>query len=189
MKNYHSVLREEKPGLIPTGHYKIGKSIAFVHDIMKGLPGKYWDCDILYAEIPWRQGYEKYNKRARIEIRKYEDFIYMIKEVADSTDIIMVIVDGKEIARKLVFSQALKVTLNGYGSLALVFNGKLDKEGIPEGIDVEDLLGILAQRYDRIGDFNCGYGNSGRIFLEHGKTFVMSDINPKCIGYISENIK
>ncbi len=49
------------------------------------------------------------------------------------------------------------------------------------------MLFHLAERYNRVGDFTCGYGRVGRIFSGAGKTWVMSDYNPTCIGYIGMN--
>lgn len=50
-----------------------------------------------------------------------------------------------------------------------------------------ELLGYLAARFDRVGDFCAGYGWAPRAFTRAGGSFVASDINPQCIGYIAEH--
>jgi hypothetical protein len=50
-----------------------------------------------------------------------------------------------------------------------------------------DVIEWLASTYSCVGDPSCGYGNTGRVFVEHGKQCVMSDINAKCIGWIADH--
>jgi 2-polyprenyl-3-methyl-5-hydroxy-6-metoxy-1,4-benzoquinol methylase len=54
------------------------------------------------------------------------------------------------------------------------------------GTDIE-VIGHLARRYARVGDFCCGYGRTLRLFARHGKRFTGSDYNARCIGYIAEH--
>jgi hypothetical protein len=46
---------------------------------------------------------------------------------------------------------------------------------------VIDCLKALARFYDRIADPCCGLGQSGRIFLEYGGSFTLSDYNGRVI--------
>ncbi len=55
----------------------------------------------------------------------------------------------------------------------------------PEWDGTDQLLDYLAARFDRVGDFCAGYGWVPRAFARAGKTFVASDVNPLCIGYIA----
>ena len=50
------------------------------------------------------------------------------------------------------------------------------------------IMRSLAIRFNYVGDFCAGYGNTCRIFKEHGKSFIASDINPKCVYYIAKTL-
>lgn len=58
----------------------------------------------------------------------------------------------------------------------------------PEGfMHNGEVLALLARKYKKVGDWCCGYGYSGRVFLSQGREAVLSDYNAKCIGYIANN--
>lgn len=190
MKNaYHSALSDDLKGIQEIEGVKFPDgSIAFAHDIVNDepiLPLDYEKCDVLYSELAWISGYEKFNKRAGRK-SSFDGYVKSINEIIYSRLVPVIIVIGKSMLK--YFSeptQQIHTKLNGYPSIACVYNAEYDVQ--PE--TTEDLLEYLATQYKVIGDFCCGYGLSGKIFIKHGKKFVMSDHNKKCIGYIHINAK
>jgi hypothetical protein len=164
-------------------------SIAMVHDVMDGLPEEMNDCDVLYADLPWRDGFGRFNRRAGVrDDRTYPALMRAVSEALNASSAAAVMVTGKHAKRLLPPADAeVPVTLNGGPSVAYVYR----MEALPmpgpnrEYLPARDLLAFLADRYDRVGDFCCGYGRSGRTFIGAGKTAVLSDLNPMCIGMIA----
>lgn len=185
---YHTALKPTEDYPESEG-FQIGKSLAFAYDLeaSNDLPTVYNYCDILYTEIPWRDGYTKFNERAGVKGSDYDSFLARISHIINTTQKHFVIICGKKIIGKLPKpSNALDVDLNGYPSKALLYG--VDPEGLNTSNFIT-LLQSLSQRYNKIGDFCCGYGNTGKVFRENSKEFVMSDVNKKCIGYIQANVK
>jgi len=183
---FHSALHEDLANIKPVGRAESTTgSVAFVHDIMKPLPAEYLTCDILYAEIPWHKGMEIFDRRAGVESRLYAELIGAVERIIDRFKIITVLPLGKTALKMLPEpDQTSTVTINGAASMLAVYHGFLP---IHFQTDIQ-VSNYLAINYQRVGDFCCGYGRIGRIFQEHGKTFVMSDYNPKCIGYVKQSL-
>ena len=183
---YHSALHEDLTNITPIDRVELPTgSIAFTHDIMNPLPVEYQTCDVLYTEIPWHKGLEVYDRRAGVQGRTYAELIGAIERIIDRFKIITVLPLGKTALKMLPEpDQTSTVTINGAASMLAVYHGFLP---IHFQTDIQ-VSNYLAINYQRVGDFCCGYGRIGRIFQEHGKTFVMSDYNPKCIGYIKQSL-
>lgn len=186
MKYYYSALDKidtsvQYPAL---DKFKVGNSIAFYHDIEKGISMHYKDVDILYSEPPWVDGYLITQKRAKTSKKDYLRFMIgisrAIKLLRKPTIMVMGISHKKYLPETKTI---IPVDLNGYKARAFVYNMKID--GL-DFMDIDSLIKSLAKKYNRVGDFCCGYGNTGRIFYEAGKEFVMSDINRRCIGFIQK---
>jgi len=192
MTDYHSVYLASS-GSMPQTRYAIGDSVAFVHDVMAGpLPIEYADCDVIYADLPWRAGFAHYNDRAGVaDDRTYRDFLAAVRDVIETRTVPAVIVTGRHALDSLPKpSQVLPVIMpvaNGQPGVALVYGMALisewPKRGTPDG-----LLALLAATNRCVGDFCCGYGASAYAFLRAGRRFVASDYNPECIGYIAKNV-
>jgi hypothetical protein len=160
---------------------------------MAPLPEIYDTCDVLYADIPWPAGYQVFNDRAGVEgAPDYELFM-----LAVSSNILrfiergraVVIVAGKQ-AQKLLPSGALAFETKLNGAAAVAYTWGMNRDVMKRCLRVKTSEGVLeqlARHYTRVGDFCCGYGRAGRIFLGAGGTFVMSDLNAGCIGYIAEH--
>lgn len=184
---YHSVYLPESESTSVDRWYS-GGSTAFVHDVMSGLPSEFDECDVLHAHLPWRHGFAGYNQRAGVtDGRTYPAFMAAIRSIMDAEKRPTVLVTGRHAARFLPTpSQMLPVSMpvrDGQPAIAYVYNAVLHQDW--ERTD--ELLQHLAERYDAIGDFCSGYGWAAKAFAERGKRFVMSDFNPRCIGYIAEH--
>jgi hypothetical protein len=158
--------------------------IAFVHDMCKGIPSEYDKCDILYSELSWLKGYPIFKDRAGIKDNySFNDYVLSIASIIESTIIPIVFICGKSHLKRFPkYTSMLPVSLNDHSEFA--YSWGLDISGM----DTRDNVGLisnLSDRYECVGDFCCGFGLSGRIFRSNGKSFIMSDINEKCITYIS----
>jgi len=200
---YHSALKNNKVEIYPDiSRVDSGRSESFCYDIMEDmtgpLPSEYNGCDVFYIEPPWRAGFQVFNDRVKTTAAhgySFTDFMRRIAYLILGIDAPVIVVWGKEAKRYLPnTNQTIKAIHNGDPALGYCYN--LDK-GTYERLFPEigrdrsskDIIEILATEFTRAGDFVCGYGNTGRIFRSYGKEFVLSDMNPKCIGYISEHIE
>ena len=160
---------------------------AFVHDIVTApsLPAEYTGCDVLVTDLPWQKGYETFNERAGItDDRTYADFMAAVSTIVEATTVPLYLVTGRHALPKLPKPDVeLPMRLNEDDAFAFGYRPGDEADG-RHGVAPE-FLHALAQRYDRAGDFCAGYGRTARFFLRSGKRAVVSDFNPRCIGYIS----
>lgn len=195
--DYHSVLAE--PGTAkPRRRFTIGDSVALTWDISRGLHRSFRDCDLLYSEPAWEHGFDRYVERSGESI-EYADYIGAISEIMRTDDRPAVLIVGKRAARALPEpSSATPLHLNSGGrfiveAVALAYRCILPRVTARHrgwtNIDSANLLHALAKQYSRVGDFSCGYGNTGRIFAEHRCSWVMSDSSAECIGHIAVHAK
>ena len=181
---YHSALHA--PAVISLAqHFTLGESVALVHNLTDGpLPPEFAACDVFYADIPWGQtGLARFNERAGVRT-PYPEFIAAVTVTLDTIKRPAVIVTGQRDAALLpIPEQRMETRLNGARAVALIYRALLPTH-VP---DTVKLLHLLADKYQRVGDFCCGYGRAGRIFMGRGKRFTLSDYNPACIGYIAQH--
>lgn len=163
--------------------------VAFVHDLLSvgTLPAEYGECDVYVTDLPWQKGYDTFNQRAGVDDdRTYAAFLARVSEIVESASAPVWLVTGRHALPKLPKPDAVLPTmLNEDPAVAIGYRPGGEADG-QYGVAPE-LLHALAQRYDRAGDFCCGYGRTPRFFLRSGKQAVVSDFNPQCIGYIAEH--
>jgi hypothetical protein len=185
---YHSARTPELLGLAPAPAdviHRFGPSAAFVHDLTRdGLPSAFNDCDVIYTEMAWRAGYDTFMKRAGRAPGGFRCYVEELAWMAEDTRVPFYLVTGKDILRRLPKPAiAAEGQLRKGGCMIAVYGTDLP---LPAP-DTLELLAALAARHQRVGDPCCGYGTAGRIFAERGKTFVLSDVNAKCIGYVARH--
>ncbi len=190
--NYHSAHKPpvDAPAL---DRWEGNGCTAFVHDLTASptLPADYDRCDVLMADLPWQKGYDTFNERAGVSAApNYVGFMGAVGAVVESTTAPLYLVTGKHALSKLPTPDVtLPVILNAggteYESLAVGYRPGDEADG--RYTFVPELLHVMAQRYDTVGDFCCGYGRNARYFLRSGKHAVVSDFNAQCIGYISDH--
>lgn len=181
---YHTALKSELNAL-PVQKIHIGKSKAFQHDIFEGLPTEYSVCDILYADLPWADGFKLFEHRAGKVGRDYEVFLKAVGNIIIETDTPIVITVGKKGAKHLPHPDATYATmLNGSPAVVLAYGVTLSKH-----LTTGDIIKELVSQYSCIGNFCCGYGRTVKEFHDAGKNFIASDYNAKCIGIIGEWFK
>jgi len=184
MKVYHSALKKELSIQDELDFYQT-ESIVFRHDICGNFPKYYSDCDVLYAEPAWLDGYFKFMDRADHERTTYEEYLDALTKIINHWNRPLWLIIGSHALKKLPVPERMeKIILYGYPTNLIGWN---DTHNYRFKTNY-DFIEKLAERYDRVGDFCCGYGNTGKIFSEHQKSFVMSDINGKCVFYIAKNL-
>lgn len=184
-RDYHSAHYPERDAT-PRDHYYCLRGVAIVHDLTDGpLPQRIYDgCDVFYTDPPWRSEYDEFAMCVGTIAPPYEAFMdALVASIPDG--IPAAVVTGKHAARWFQDGWSIyPVRLNEHDALAYT-----------RGIDVQpwakaaDLGRQLAATYQKVADPCCGYGNTVRWFVEAGKKFAASDVNPRCIGYIAEHEK
>lgn len=187
---YHSVHLEAEPAQ-PREAWADGRSMAFRHEIRKGpLPKAFADCDVLYADLPWRSGHSRYLDRAEVPsscpgVNAWQRFMGGVAASITAWQKPAVLVTGIHARRYLPpAGQELAVRMPVAGrqaAIAYIYNAGFT----PDWDGTDGLVDYLAARFGRVGDFCAGYGWAPRAFTRVGGTFVASDINPRCIGYIA----
>lgn len=185
---YHSALRPEISGLEGCGFASDSdRNIAFCHDITKGIHIAYNTCDIIYSEPSWIDGYQKFLERSESkEESTYLQYLDAINEWINQFECPFALLLGKHALKNICrFDSSITIKLFGYD--AGIYGWRIDLSKYQSKTNIE-FIEKLANDFQRVGDFCCGYGNTGKIFKERGKNFIMSDINKKCISYIRDNI-
>lgn len=186
---YHSAHRPPAAAP-PLGRWEGDGCLAFVHDLMASpaLPAEFDACDVLTAEIPWQRGFKTFNVRAGIEDgRTYAAFLQRVSEVITGTAVPIYLITGRHALSRLPEPETMTETrLNEWDALILGYRPDPRVGSGTYGV-VQEMLHAIAQRYDVVGDFCCGYGRAGRFFLRAGKRAVLSDFDPQCIGYVAEH--
>lgn len=166
-----------------------GSSLAFVHDLIGGsLPRSYDDCDVFYTDLPWQKGFGVFNERAGIDDgRTYREFMAAVSGVITGVSQPVYLVTGRHALSLLPEpAQVLATRLNEDAAVIVAYNVHKIHRTFGEA---RELLRSLAAHHERVGDFCCGYGSAARAFRRQGKTFVASDVNSRCVGYVAAHAK
>jgi hypothetical protein len=148
------------------------------------LPESYSSVDVLFAALPWPTGWKVFEERAGAVSgeRSYAGFIRSVVEMTQATSLPAFYVTAKP-SLKWFPSSWWRFPVGLFGSTVDLV-GTEPLPGAEGEMKITDFIAVLAKRFDCVGDFCCGYGQTGRIFAECGKTFVMSDYNDECIRYL-----
>ena len=182
MSDYHTALGNDV-GRWPRLECHDGKhGVTYASDLNLGIPVVMYQADVWYSDLPWRDGYTKFADRAGVQqARPYSELLERLGKEIRENGPPTVLITGKHAIRHLIPEAVAEATLNGGSAVACLW-------GFPawEGVrDAEDILRELARAHNCVGDFCCGYGRAGRVFAQAGKRYVMSDLNPECVGYIA----
>jgi hypothetical protein len=182
---YHSALHVDLTGFEELDYYENNGMVALQNDICNGLPAEFDKCDVIYAEPAWPKGLGIFNKRAGIST-EWEGYFNSIVNICNTEKRPLVICWGSRESKLLPKpSQSFKSKLaHGSDVYINIYNYTYDG---PQA-NTMNVLFHLAEVFNCIGDFCCGYGNSAIPFLVKGKKFVMADYNSRCIGYIAEKL-
>tara|TARA_Y100000310_G_scaffold140706_1_gene140121 strand:- start:2547 stop:2999 length:453 start_codon:yes stop_codon:yes gene_type:complete len=144
------------------------------------------ECDVIFADMPWRPGYDEFNRRAGSSLGHppWPEFVQNVSRLVANIEAPVVLLWGKHAERYMLPSEWQR-PVESNGRPAILHGWRLDRFGA-DGMDRLDIVRLLAHRYDCLGDFCCGYGETGYIATQLGKRFVMSDFNALCIGHIAQ---
>lgn len=184
---YHSALKEPIDVAGELDFYTDGVNTVFKSDV-RGIDlnaENYSKCDIIYTEPSWLDGFDKFITRANAEPHSFDEYLlYISRLIKNCTRPFWMVMGTHAIKHLPVPHRKEKIKLHGYSTNLLGWNDN-KKYSFTNNYD---FISQLAENYNCVGDFNCGYGNTGRIFYKAGKNFVMSDINGKCVYYIAKNL-
>mgnify|MGYP003538206388 CR=1 FL=1 len=179
-----------KPGLSANdqdkkfGLYALGGNTVLCHDIHNGYNDQFNKCDILYSEPAWRHGYDIFMSKAGYEKRSFEQYVTdicsFVKLSKKPAIIITGVKDSKLYQNNLKFEDSkIKLKVHNCNAMALFYN-------IPAILvnDNIELLNIISKKFNNVGDFCAGYGNTADVFHKAGKNFVMSDVNPYYVSHM-----
>jgi hypothetical protein len=185
---YHTALKGGKlEDAEPVNSFTYGDSIAFQHDIFDPYPEIYKKCDIIYFDPPWREGAKIFDERVGITNRSFEQLTGRISELILQIDTPVILSCGKWGEKLLPEPDwAVETNLKGTVGQCFVYGYRTSYMGFSYG---KDLLPLIAQKYNVLGNWFCGYGNVAFEAIKHNKNFIVSDYNPKCIGYIKSQLE
>lgn len=171
----------------PLDRWEGDRCVAFVHDILSSekLPTAYDSCDVMVTDLPWQRGFETFNQRAKVDDgRTYAGFMSRVAEFVEATTVPLYLVTGRHALPHLPEPEALlPMMLNEDEAVAIAYRPGPEAEGCYG--DAREFLYALTQQYLKAGDWCCGYGRTARLFLRSGRSAVLSDFNPWCIGYVA----
>lgn len=159
------------------------------HDILDGVPPYFDRVDAVYSEPSWRQGYDEFKDRVGEDTEKKEYIKYLrsIERVVKELGVPAYILVGNHAMDYLSPNDYWPIHYkeHNYDCSLVLYNGA----SVPkEELSNKDVISLVTDRYDAIGDFSCGYGNLAVKAKQKGKVFVGTDINAKCLYFISKEI-
>lgn len=179
---YHSALKDDLKIDRELKYYESGGSIALQHNLEAGPHHKFGHADVIYAEPAWRDGYEKFMRRAGVK-GDFNAYLAAINNIILGLDIPAYIVMGAHMKKQIAPDLTMPIKLHGYKCLLGIWRAdEID------AITNYDAVNQIAEKYSCILDFCCGYGNTAIAAKGHGKRFVCSDVNGKCIYYIAKEL-
>lgn len=190
-REYHSALMRPIFAKPEAGPVQIGENVALQHDLLSSdrLPPAFDDCGAIYSEPPWSAGQAKFDRRAGVkDDRTHADVIDRIGSMILADDRPWVMIVEKRVAKALPDEgkslHRARFSVHGGETTIVAYRAAL-----PSMEETDDAVRILAERYGRVGDPMCGYGRTGMIVQAHGGTWVLSDYNAMCIGFIAQHAR
>lgn len=179
---YHSALKDDLKISRSLERYEHLGSIVVRHNIEHGYHPDFQQADVIYAEPAWRNGYEKFMRRADTE-GSFRSYLASISNLICTLEVPSYIVMGQHMKKQLTPDHIIPIKLHGYKCFLGIWNA----EPI-EAATNYDAVNTIASVHSCILDFCCGYGNTARAAIRHGKRFICSDINGHCIYYIAKEL-
>lgn len=188
---YHSALQcVEELDAEELDRYENGPLLAIQNDITNGLPEEFDRCDVLWGEPPWAHGFKVFNARVgKEDTEGHAAFMRKCNDVIAADDRPAFVVTGKAYARYYSdadYQTPVMLPVCDEASVLYSYRFKPSFAGKSQVVTTEEVLQVLARKFDCLGDWCCGYGFAGRVFLSSGKSAVLADYNAKCIGAIKQ---
>ena len=115
---YHSALKiglNVLEDVEPLAKARHGKNVAVQNDIIKnGLPIEMSDCDVIYGECPWPQGFKVFDERAGVLPRGYKLFQESVSSMVARESRPVYLILGKILLNHIRSPQGVQeIRLNG----------------------------------------------------------------------------
>lgn len=185
---YHSALKPELPVGGELERYESSGSLVFCHDISTGMSPEFTRVDAIYAEPSWRAGYGIFMARAGIAGRGFSLYLEGMLSVIKYLRAPSYLLVGKHMLKVLEPPEVVPTHIHGYPCfLGIWYADAASIRSAIEGQATAEALSYVADRYARVLDFSCGYGNTAGAMRSRGKSFVCSDVNKKCVYQIAKD--
>ena len=183
LKSQNDFKNVENMDPVPFGDMiDVDGGVIGVQDASLPLHKAYDKCDVFLSELAWSRGTKKFSEMANYE-SDFKIYMMAVTQRARSDGRPHYFICGAESRKFMIGSTYKDIILNNGKAILYMIN--CDSSIIPDYIlSSTVLLNLLAKNYDCIGDFSCGFGRSGKVFHQHNKKFVMTDINGKCIRHL-----
>tara|TARA_B100000963_G_scaffold190660_1_gene165856 strand:+ start:6666 stop:7265 length:600 start_codon:yes stop_codon:yes gene_type:complete len=191
-ENYHTALNDKNHHELVvhgTEYYENNFCKIFQYDFIpsKTLRKEYDECDFLYVEVPYPQGIKIFDERANIkQTRSLDDFASALNEIINIGKPIG-ITTSKFLHKKLpqpIAKYDMKIHIGNVTFAIYNTNPNMQFKTSSE------LMQYVANHYQCLGDFCCGYGFPLLQFLDYGgKKIIASDYNSKCITVLKQKMK
>jgi hypothetical protein len=194
---YHSALKKFKTYNVPCNGFenKDPDVTGLLFDIEKDeIPEQFYECNFLYSDLPWRQGYKVFNDRVGASGTSYEIFLTNAFLVAYKLGIPFFFTAEKSVGRTIAMAfpnQRLyvsKIFFEPHNTVCNLYSNILVSEHptLQYCQTTSELIRQCLTLYGKGLDFACGYGNIVIEAIKLNIPVVVSDFNPNCLGYIKD---
>lgn len=156
---------------------------VFFNDMSKTyMRNEFKTCDLVYSGIAWSYGYKIFNADANNDCDSYSQYLTNIYSCIQELKKPAFITGGKHMMKYFKGSRVFDIDIDtSVEKIANVylFTYYTDYDGHCRG--VKQLLKELSQKYHKVLDFSCGYGEK----LMQFDDFVACDIDRNCLTYLS----
>jgi len=192
-ENYHTALNSKKNTnkiVEGTQRFETKNCLAFTYDFIpkQSLPNEYDKCDFLYVEVPYPQGIKIFDERANVkETRTVDDFALALSKIIMDTKIPIGIVTSKILHKKLPPANSIHEMSIHVGKVTFAMHNYILPFQFQRSTD---LMQYVANNFNCLGDFCCGYGYPLIQYLKFGgKKIIASDYNSQCITILKKNME
>jgi hypothetical protein len=181
---YHSALKSFSQHDTESYGFKTTCIEALIFDIENDtIPTVFYDAEFVYLEFPYRSGYDVFNNRVNKKGVGFGYLQFKTLEILEKLNKPFYIIAEKRmpILKPLLVK---RIYYSAHKCDTYLYSNKPIKAK-----STNELQSLLFETYDIGLDFMCGYGNLVNMALKHNKKIIISDYNPKCLGYIYENLQ
>lgn len=187
-EKYHSALSDQIEGLTELDEYSSDGNYVFKHDVLNGYSDRFKCAEAIYSEISWRDGFEKFMKRAnKNTTNTFKDYMNGVIDIVKTLKVPTFITAGKHHFSylKKITPIYQPITLHGTECfIAIAYYSPLVDEF--SGMTNYQVTDKITKNFDNILDFSCGYGNTAEFAIRNNKNFICSDVNGKCVRYVAK---
>lgn len=184
-ERYNSALRNKMnipKSIIDPKVYRFGKMTVFQHDICSGMCEEFMKAGVIYSELSYPNGYERFTRETQAEGSSYSNYLDGLAYVIGVLKVPTFLVIGNYSSAYLKPHRVkpIKFQIHNADTLCIVYNYE-DKLEFTSEIECRE---FVCRSFDNILDPCCGFGIIAKTALNYGRRVILSDINSACIYYI-----